>query len=64
MPQGREGVLDEFEEVMDIKMNVFRELIKIKTGKYNPSHTDLKKDFHDIYNALDSIAKKVDELEV
>jgi predicted nucleotidyltransferase len=64
LPQGRNGVLDEFEEVMDIKMNVFRELVKIKTLKYKPSHTDLKKDFHDIYNALDSIAKKVDELEV
>ncbi|HDY67203.1 hypothetical protein LCGC14_1819490 [marine sediment metagenome] len=64
LPQGREGVLDEFEEVMDIKMNVFRELVKIKAGKYKPSHTDLKKDFHDIYNALDHIARKVDEFEV
>ncbi len=64
LPQGREGVLDEFEEVMDIKMNVFRELVKIKTHKYKPSHTQLKKDFHDIYNALDHIAKKVDEFEV
>ncbi len=64
LPQGRNGVLDEFEEVMDIKMNVFRELVKIKTLKYKPSHTDLKKDFHDIYNALDSIAKKVDEFEI
>jgi predicted nucleotidyltransferase len=64
MPKGRNGVLDEFEEVMDIKMNVFRELIKIKTGKYKPSHSELKKDFHDIYNALDIIAKKVDEFEV
>lgn len=64
MPEGRSGVLDEFEEVMDIKMNVFRELVKIKTLKYKPSHSELKKDFHDIYNTLDHIAKKVDELQV
>ena len=64
LPQGREGVLDEFEEVMDIRMNVFRDLVKIKTLKYKPSHSELKKDFHDIYNTLDHIAKKVDEFQL
>jgi len=45
-------------------MSVFRELVTIKTGKYKPTHQDLKTDFQRMYNTLDDIAKIIDKFQV
>jgi len=60
MPKERNAVLDECEKVLNIRMNVFRELITIKMGKYKPTHTDLKNDFQQMYNTLDAVANIID----
>lgn len=64
LPQERNAVLDELEKTVNIRMDVFRELVKIKAGKYKPTHEDLKKDFRNLYNTLSDIANVVDKLEV
>ncbi|MFQ5964921.1 MAG: nucleotidyltransferase domain-containing protein [Candidatus Scalinduaceae bacterium] len=64
LPQERNIVLDELEKAMKIRVDVFRELVNIKTGKYKPTHGDLTRDFRDLYNTLDDIANKIDKFEV
>ncbi len=62
IPKERSTVLDECEKVLNIRMNVFRELVAIKMGKYKPSHEELKNDFQKMYNVLDEISKIIDQL--
>ena len=64
LPKERSTVLDECEKVLNIRMNVFRELVTIKMGKYKPSHEDLKNDFQKMYNILDEISKIIDKLKI
>ena len=64
LPKERNTVLDECEKVLKIRMNVFRELVTIKMGKYKPSHDDLKNDFQKMYNILDEISKIIDKLKI
>ncbi|MHC4269698.1 MAG: hypothetical protein ACYSTS_14690 [Planctomycetota bacterium] len=64
LPNERNIVLDECEKVLNIRMNVFRELVTIKMGKYKPSHEDLKNDFQKIYNILDEISIIIDKLQI
>lgn len=64
LPKERNTVLDECEKVLNIRMNVFRELVTIKMGKYKPNHEDLKNDFQKMYNVLDEISKIIDKLQI
>jgi hypothetical protein len=64
MPKERNSVLDECEKTLNIRMNVFRELVTIKMGKYKPTHADLKNDFQQMYNTLDDIAKIIDKFQI
>jgi len=64
MPKERNSVLDECEKALNIRMNVFRELVTIKMGKYKPTHADLKNDFQQMYNTLDDIAKIIDKFQI
>ncbi len=63
MPKERSSVLDECEKVLNVRMNVFRELLTIKMGKYKPTHADLKNDFQQMYNTLDDIAEIIDKFQ-
>ncbi len=64
LPMERNIVFDECEKVLNIRMNVFRELVTIKMGKYKPNHQDLKNDFKKMYISLDSISNIVDKLKI
>lgn len=64
LPKERNAVLDECEKVLNMRLNVFRELVTIKLGKYKPTHDDLKKDFQNMYNAMDKIAVLMDKFQV
>jgi hypothetical protein len=64
LPKERNTVLDECEKVLNIRMNVFRELVTIKLGKYKPSHEDLKNEFQIMYNILDKISKIIDKFQI
>ena len=63
MPKERIAVLDECEKVLNVRMNVFRELVTIKMGKYKPTHADLKNDFQQMYNTMDDIAEIIDKFQ-
>ena len=64
IPKEKGDVLCAMNECCDVDMNVFRNIMDIRSHNFYPPFEALKEVFKNLYHVLDAITKKVDEFKI
>lgn len=64
IPKEKGDVLHALNECCDVDMNVFRNIMDIRSHNFYPPFEALKEVFKNLYHVLDAITKKVDEFKI
>ena len=64
IPKEKGDVLYAMNECCDVDMNVFRNIMDIRSHNFYPPFEALKEVFKNLYHVLDAITKKVDEFKI